>query len=77
VQVWRPTKNHTRHWLQFDSEGFTDWCQEHGIAKIFSTIAYPQANGKAKAVNKVLKTLIKKKLEKSKEAWVDELPTTL
>jgi len=27
--------------LQFDSEEFTDWCQEHGIAKSFSAVAYP------------------------------------
>jgi len=28
--------------LQFDSEEFADWCQEYGIAKSFSAIAYPQ-----------------------------------
>jgi len=60
--------------LQFDSEEFVDWRQEHGIAKSFSTIAYPQANGQVEAVNKVLKTLIKKKLEKSKgHGWTSYL----
>ena len=63
--------------LQFDSDEFTSWCLEHGIARSFSAVAYPQANGQVEAVNKVLKTLVKKKLEKSKGAWVDELTTAL
>ena len=63
--------------LQFDSEEFANWCHEHGIARSFSAVAHPQANGQVEVVNKVLKTIIKKKLEKSKGAWVDELPTAL
>ena len=50
--------------LQFDSEEFSNWCHEHGISRSFSAVAYPQANGQVEAVNKVLKTLIKKKIEK-------------
>jgi len=72
-----PQKIISYNGLQFDSEEFANWCQEYGITKIFSAIAYPQTNGQVKAVNKVLKTLIKKKLEKSKGAWIDELPTAL
>ena len=72
-----PLKIVSDNGLQFDSEEFADWCQEHGIHKSFSSVAYPQANGQVEAVNKILKTLIKKKLEKSKGAWVDELPTAL
>ena len=71
-----PLKIISDNGLQFDSEEFTDWCREHGINKSFSSVAYPQANGQVKAVNKILKTLIKKKLERLKGAWVDELPTT-
>ena len=72
-----PLKIVSDNGLQFDSEEFADWCQEHGIHKSFSSVAYPQANGQVEAVNKILKTLIKKKLDKSKGAWVDELPTAL
>jgi len=72
-----PQKIISDNGLQFDSDEFANWCQEYGIAKSFSAIAYPQANGQVEAVNKVLKTLIKKKLEKSKGAWVDKLPTAL
>ena len=77
MQVWVPLKIVSDNGLQFDSEEFADWCQEHGIHKSFSSVAYPQTNGQVEAVNKILKTLIKKKLEKSKGAWVDELPTAL
>ena len=55
-----PLKIISDNGLQFDSEEFADWCQEHGIHKSFSSVAYPQANGQVEAVNKILKTLIKK-----------------
>jgi len=60
--------------LQFDSEEFASCCREYGISKSFSAVAYLQANGQVEAINKILKTLTEKKLEKSKGAWVDELP---
>jgi len=59
-----PQKIISDNGLQFGSEEFANWCQEYGIAKSFSAIAYLQANGQVEEVNKVLKTLIKKKLEK-------------
>jgi len=71
-----PQKIISDNGLQFDSKEFAK-CKEHGIAKSFSVVSYPQSNGQFEAVNKVLKTLIKKKLEKSKGAWMDEQPTAL
>ena len=40
-------------------------------------MAHPQANGQVEAINKILKSTIKKCLEKAKGNWVDELPFAL
>jgi len=41
-------------------------CQEQEISKRSSFVEYPQANGQVEVLNKFIKTLIKKKLEKFK-----------
>ena len=63
--------------LQFDSEVFTNFYRWHGVVKSFSSVAYPQGNGQVEAVNKTLKSTLKKKLEQAKEAWPEELPRAL
>ena len=40
--------------LQFDSKMFRRYCDELGITNRYSTPAYPQENGQAEAVNKVI-----------------------
>ena len=40
--------------LQFDSKSFRRYCCELGITNRYSTPAYPQGNGQAEAVNKVI-----------------------
>ena len=40
--------------LQFDSKTFRRYCCELGITNRYSTPAYPQENGQAEVVNKVL-----------------------
>ena len=40
--------------LQFDSKMFSNYCGELGITNRYSTPAYPQGNGQAEAVNKVI-----------------------
>ncbi|XP_022848768.1 uncharacterized protein LOC111371087 [Olea europaea var. sylvestris] len=46
---------------------FTKWV-EH-----FLTPRHPQANGQVEAVNKTIKHVFKRRMDASKEAWVDEL----
>ena len=45
-----------------------------GINNRYSTPAYPQGNGQAEAVNKVIVNELKKRLDDAKEKWVEELP---
>ena len=63
--------------LQFDSKAFRRYCCELGITNRYSTPAYPQGNGQAKAVNKVIVNGLKKRLDDTKGRWVEELPHVL
>ena len=59
--------------LQFDSKAFRRYCYELGITNKYSTLAYPQGNGQAEVVNKVIVNGLKKKLDDAKGRWVEEL----
>ena len=63
--------------LQFDSKAFRRYCCELGIWNRYSTPAYPQGNGQAKSVNKVIVSGLKKSLDEVKGRWVEELPHVL
>ena len=59
--------------LQFDSNAFRKYCSELGIRNIYSTPAYPQGNGQAEAVNKVIVNGLKKRLDAANRRWVARL----
>ena len=59
--------------LQFDSKSFRRYCCELGIINRYSTPAYPQGNGQAEAVNNVIMSGFKKRLDDAKGRWVEEL----
>ena len=48
-----------------------------GITNRYSTLAYPQRNGQAEAINKVIVSGLKKMLDDAKGKWVEELPHVL
>ena len=52
-------------------------CQKLIVYKLFSTLTHPQVNGQGEAANKTMKDNLKKKLERLKGAWVDELSMVL
>ena len=63
--------------LQFDSKAFRNYCGELGITNRHSTFAYPQGNGQAEAVNKVIVNGLKKRLDGAKGKWMEELSHVL
>ena len=63
--------------LQFDSKMFRKYCGELGITNRYSTPAYPQGNEQAEAVNKVIVSGLKKRLDDAKGKQVEELPHVL
>ena len=52
--------------LQFDSRAFREFCSDLGIKNKYSTLAYPQINGQAKAVNKAIMIGLKRRLDGAK-----------
>jgi len=67
----------TDNGAQFNSVEFKNLYQRFYIHKKFSAVAHPQTNGQVEAVNKVIKSILKKRLEKAGGKWVDELPMAL
>ena len=63
--------------LQFDSKAFKRYCYDLGMKNRYSTPAYPQGNGQAETVNKVIVSGFKKRLDDAKGKWVEELPYVL
>ena len=63
--------------LQFDSKMFRRYCGELGTTNRYSTPTYPQRNGQAKTINKVIVNGLKKKLDDAKGKWMEELPYVL
>ena len=63
--------------LQFDRKTFRKYCCDFGIMNRYSTPTYPQGNGQAEAVNKVIVSGLKKRLDDVKGRWVEELPHVL
>ena len=59
--------------LQFDSKAFRRYCCELGITSRYSTPTYPQGNGQAEVVNKVIVNKLKKRLDDAKGRWVEEV----
>ena len=59
--------------LQFDSKVFRKYCSDLGIKNRYSTSAYPQGNGQAEAVNKVIVNGLKKRLNDVEGKWIEEL----
>ena len=63
--------------LQFDSKAFRRYYYDLGIKNRHSTPAYPQGNGQAEAVNKIIVSGLKKRLDNAKGKWVEELSHVL
>ena len=63
--------------LQFDSKMFRRYCGELGITNRYSTSAYPQGNGQAETVNKVIVNRLKERLDNAKGKCVEKLPHVL
>ena len=62
---------------QFESRLFKRFCLDLSIKNFFSSPDYPQSNRQAEVFNKIILNGIKRKLEESKEKWVEELPSVM
>ncbi|CAL2244499.1 unnamed protein product [Prunus armeniaca] len=62
---------------QFDSEVFREFCTRLKINLFFASPAHPQSNGQVEAMNKIVKKLLKRQLDKAKGTWPEKLPEAL
>jgi hypothetical protein len=71
----------TNNGMNFMSKEFKNYCESMGIKLNFASVPHPKTNGQVKKANDLICNRIKKRLlaplEKSKHAWVDELPSVL
>ena len=63
--------------LQFDNRAFHEFCCDLDIKNMYSTPAYPQSNGQAKAINRMILNGLKKRSDGEKGRWAEELPNVL
>jgi len=63
--------------LQFDNKAFQKHSSNLGIVSRYLSPAYPQSNGQAKAMNKTIVNGLKKRQERAKGNWAEELPSML
>ena len=63
--------------LLFDNKAFKRYCCDLDITNRYSTPAYPQGNGQAETVNKVIMNGLKKRLDDAKGKWVEVLSHVL
>jgi len=62
---------------QFETPHLKRWLEDQGITHCFASVGRPQTNGQVESFNKIISDGIKKKLEKAKGLWADELPNVL
>ena len=63
--------------LLFDNKAFKRYCCDLDITNRYFTPAYPQENGQAETVNKVIMNGLKKRLDDAKGKWVEVLSHVL
>jgi hypothetical protein len=65
------------HGKHFDNEIFVELSSRLGFSHKFASPYYPQSNGQVEAVNKVLKTMLQRMVNKHKTNWHHMLFSTL
>jgi len=60
--------------IQFASQQLSKLCTELGIKHVFTSIEHPQTNGQVESVNRVLLRGLKRRLDKAKGTWAEEVP---
>ena len=62
---------------QFNNSSFMDFCMSLGIKHKFTLVEHPPNNGQVQLANKIILYELKKRLDKAKGRWAEELPSVL
>ena len=49
-------------------------CEEVGIQQVFASVEHPQTNGQVESANRVLLRGVKRRIERAKGTWEEEVP---
>jgi len=60
--------------MQFASQQLGKLCSEVGIKQVFASVERPQTNRQVESANRVLLRGLKRRLEKAKGTWAEEVP---
>ncbi|XP_074375117.1 uncharacterized protein LOC141716834 [Apium graveolens] len=61
------------YFIKWIEAKFREYCDDNSIELRFTFVAHPQANGQAEVANKIILDGFKKRVERSRNTWVDEL----
>ncbi|KAL6125520.1 hypothetical protein ACLB2K_073577 [Fragaria x ananassa] len=67
----------TDNGTQFNNPKLIEFTKDMGTRMVFASVAHPKTNGQVEAVNKIVKKLLKKKLDDAKGLWAEMLPKAL
>ena len=59
---------------QFASQQLGKLCAEVGIKQVFASVQHPKTNGQVESANRILLRGLKRRLEKAKGVWAEEVP---
>jgi len=59
---------------QFASQQLGKLCTKVEIKQVFTSVEHPQTNGQVESANRVLLRALKRRLEKAKGTWAEEVP---
>ncbi|XP_004305333.1 PREDICTED: uncharacterized protein LOC101309858 [Fragaria vesca subsp. vesca] len=59
----------THNGTQFNNPNLIQFTEDMGTQMVFASVAHPKTNGQIEAVNKIIKKLLKKKLDDAKGLW--------
>ncbi|XP_074375210.1 uncharacterized protein LOC141716972 [Apium graveolens] len=63
----------TNNGRQFDNAEFREYYDDNSIELRFTSVAHPQANGQAEVTIRIIVDGLKKRVERSRNTWADEL----
>ncbi|XP_074336945.1 uncharacterized protein LOC141674119 [Apium graveolens] len=63
----------TDNGTQFNNEEFRKYYEENEIELRFNSVAHPQANVQVEVTNRIILNGLNKRIEKSRNNWVDEI----
>jgi len=59
---------------QFASQQLGKLCTKLGVKQVFASVEHPQTNGQVESANRVLLRGLKRRLDKAKRTWAEEVP---